>query len=98
MLFKLWLSVTGQFPFDGDSGMAIAEKHVDEELQYPGDVNGNLPDPVSELIVKMMAKAPEERHADPAALIVAIRGGCSLCANAVWLLCLPNRSVQLVYQ
>jgi eukaryotic-like serine/threonine-protein kinase len=61
--------VTGRTPFEGSGAGAILLKHLTEELPNPLDINPELPEPLCRVICKMMAKHPDDRYADCAALI-----------------------------
>ncbi len=54
--------VTGRFPFEGSNALEIAQKHLAEELVPPHLVNPSVPEMVSLVICKMMAKNPIERY------------------------------------
>jgi serine/threonine-protein kinase len=57
--------LTGQPPFDADSPVAIALKHVREE---PPELPLDVPAPVRELIGRLLAKDPEDRPASAQAV------------------------------
>ncbi len=62
----------GREPFiDGDS-MAIVYKHVNEIPPPPVEWNPNIPPEVSSVILKALAKKPEERFASVADMIVEL--------------------------
>jgi serine/threonine protein kinase len=52
---------TGRLPFDGETPIAIAIKHVMEPLPRPRSVNPNLPDAVEAILIKALAKNPSQR-------------------------------------
>ena len=58
----LYHMVTGQTPFEGSTALAILNKHLNEELPWPADVNDDLTDDVCVLIQRMMAKDREDRY------------------------------------
>jgi serine/threonine protein kinase len=53
--------LTGTAPFDADTPVAIALKHVREA---PPDLPADIPEPVRSLVADLLAKSPEERPAD----------------------------------
>jgi serine/threonine protein kinase len=61
--------LTGRFPFEGDSGIEIAQKHLNEELQSPLELREDIPRSVAAIICKMMEKDPDDRYLDCAALV-----------------------------
>ena len=65
----LYHAVTGVYPYDGDTDLDIANKHLKEKLASPRDVVSDIPAGVSKLIEIMMAKRPEHRYTDADELI-----------------------------
>ena len=65
--------VTGQFPFTGSSVTEIARKHITDPLVPPIEVNPSLPQAVSDVIVKMMEKNPDDRYQDAEVLVEVLR-------------------------
>jgi serine/threonine protein kinase len=60
MLFQL---CTGKLPFEADTPMAIALKHVNEPLPRPQAVNPNLPEQVDAVLIRALAKDRDLRYA-----------------------------------
>ncbi len=60
--------VVGEFPFVGSDANEIARKHVTEELVPPNKRNPDIPEKISDIIVKMMAKDINERYQSAAEL------------------------------
>ena len=54
---------TGSTPFESNSPFEMMAKHVNEPVMPPGERRPGLPEALCEVIMRMMAKAPEERHA-----------------------------------
>ncbi|MGB6339916.1 MAG: protein kinase [Candidatus Aminicenantaceae bacterium] len=59
ILFEM---VTGQVPFDGDTTLSIAVKHKTEIPRDPKEFNAQIPEELSQLILKCMEKEPEKRY------------------------------------
>jgi serine/threonine-protein kinase len=59
----LYEMVTGGPPFTGDSPVAIAYKHVQEQAVLPRQVNPDVPVALEAIILKLMAKSPAARYA-----------------------------------
>ena len=59
LLYEL---LTGQAPFVGDSPMAIAFQHVSAEPIAPSSVNPSVPMRFDTLVLKSLAKSPENRY------------------------------------
>jgi serine/threonine-protein kinase len=58
----LYEMVTGKPPFSGDSPVAIAYKHVQEQPVPPRDVNTNVPTDLEAIDMKLLAKNPAQRY------------------------------------
>jgi serine/threonine-protein kinase len=58
----LYEMVTGVAPFTGDSPVAVAYKHVREEVVLPSERNPDVPPELEHIIVTALAKAPENRY------------------------------------
>jgi len=57
----LYEMLTGQVPFDGDSPVRVALRHVKEKPIEPKDINLKIPQVVSRVILKCLAKEKEDR-------------------------------------
>ena len=64
--------VTGQFPYPEESAEAMAHRHVEGNLTPPVEINPELPQQLSDVIVKMMARNIEERFQMPSDVIAAL--------------------------
>ncbi|MGL5245110.1 MAG: Stk1 family PASTA domain-containing Ser/Thr kinase [Sarcina sp.] len=58
----LYEMVTGVVPFDGDSPVSVAIKHIQEEPIQPKNLNSSIPDSLNYLIMKAISKEPIERY------------------------------------
>ena len=54
--------VTGRLPFDGDSNVAIAVKHLQETPPVPSSLMQGIPKGLDSIIAKCMQKSPERRY------------------------------------
>lgn len=61
MLFEL---LTGQIPFDGDSAVAIALKHFQENIPSIINLNRNVPQALENVVIRATAKNTKDRYAD----------------------------------
>ena len=61
--------VTGMVPFDGDTTVAIAIKHLQEEMIPPSEITPDLPHSLEEIITKCTQKSPDRRYSTLAELI-----------------------------
>lgn len=61
--------VTGRVPFNGDTTVAIAIKHIQEELPYPSDFAPDIPVAVESIILKCCQKSPDRRYQNMVELV-----------------------------
>ncbi|MFD0968511.1 serine/threonine-protein kinase [Plantactinospora endophytica] len=66
--------VSGQPPFTGDNPLQVAVKHLHED---PDPLPADVPERVTELIMRALAKDPADRYADAAALATAARAAAN---------------------
>jgi serine/threonine protein kinase len=59
MLFEM---LSGQVPFEADTPLEVSVKHLTAALPLPRAVNPDIPELVERVILKAMAKAPEDRY------------------------------------
>ncbi|WP_026652692.1 Stk1 family PASTA domain-containing Ser/Thr kinase [Butyrivibrio proteoclasticus] len=65
----LFEMLTGRVPFNGDTTVAIAIKHIQEELPSPVDFNDDIPISVEKIVLKCCQKSPDRRYQNAAELI-----------------------------
>lgn len=70
VLFEM---LTGRMPFEGDQPVAIALKHVNEEPPALSVVNPDVPADLEYVVMRALAKVPEERYADAEEFIAALQ-------------------------
>lgn len=56
--------LTGQVPFDADTPLAILMKHINDPLPLPHSFNKDIPEPFERVVLKALAKTPEDRFQD----------------------------------
>src|SRR6185437_2816332 len=57
----LYESMLGFPPFDGADAFSVSYKQVHEAAVAPAQVNSRVPAPLSEIVMRCLAKAPAER-------------------------------------
>ncbi len=72
MFFQM---VTGAPPYDGNSSAEIVGKHLADPVPVASDVNARIPRWLSDVIVRCLAKKPEDRFQDADAVLAALAGG-----------------------
>jgi serine/threonine-protein kinase len=70
VLFEM---LTKRLPFDGETPVAIAMKHVTETPPPPSHFNASIPPQIDRIVMKAMAKDPKDRYPSGAALEAALR-------------------------
>ena len=69
-LFEL---LTGQRPFEADSVLEWVHRHISRLPPVPGDVAPDIPEAVSRVVLKLLAKNPEDRYQSARGLIADLR-------------------------
>lgn len=65
--------ITGQVPFEGESTVAVALQHINEEMPNPKDIVEDLPVSVQRIIEKCTQKKPERRYLKVSTLIADLK-------------------------
>lgn len=66
MLYEM---ITGHKPFDGENPVAIALKHMQDDLVLPRDIMPSVPEALEEIVVHAMEKDPNNRYQSAADMI-----------------------------
>ena len=61
--------LTGRVPFDADTPVSIALKHMQEEAKSPKELNPNVPTAVNDIIMKAMKKETNLRYQNATAFV-----------------------------
>lgn len=61
MLFEL---LTGQVPFEASTPLAVAFRHVNEQVPAPSSRQPGVPDYIDDLVLTATAKNPDDRYPD----------------------------------
>jgi len=69
----LFEMLTGRVPFNGDTTVAIAIKHIQEDLPSPSDYNDDIPISVEKIVLKCCQKSPDRRYQSAAELITDLK-------------------------
>lgn len=60
----LYEMTTGELPFQGESPISVALKHIQQQPVEPIKINSDIPQAVNDLIMKATAKEPADRFRD----------------------------------
>ncbi len=63
---------TGKIPFDADTPVSVALKHIQEEPVYPIIVNPRVTAPLNQIILKAMAKNTSDRYKSASEMLIDI--------------------------
>ncbi|MBF8377615.1 Stk1 family PASTA domain-containing Ser/Thr kinase [Alicyclobacillus mali] len=61
--------LTGKLPFEGDSPVSVALKHLREPFVEPRQLNRDIPQSVENIVLRCLVKEPEGRYPDMAAVM-----------------------------
>jgi len=59
----LYEMVTGRVPFVAETPLAVILKHVSDPLPPPSTVKADIPEPIEKVVLKALAKNPDDRFA-----------------------------------
>ena len=68
----LWEMLTGTPPYDGDSPLSVAYRHVHDDVPAPSTLVQGVPPAVDALVVRATRRDPEERPADAGAFLAEL--------------------------
>ncbi|MFA0815862.1 MAG: Stk1 family PASTA domain-containing Ser/Thr kinase [Anaerofustis sp.] len=70
MMFEM---LTGQLPYDADTPVAVALKHVQNNVGSPSDIDKEVPLNISQIVLNLTRRKPEDRYQNADALIADLR-------------------------
>ncbi|MDO4297487.1 MAG: Stk1 family PASTA domain-containing Ser/Thr kinase [Lachnospiraceae bacterium] len=65
--------LTGHVPFDGDTAVSVAIKHLQEELHGPKELVPEVPNSTNQIVIKCTQKSPDRRYSNMSELIRDLR-------------------------
>lgn len=65
--------VTGRVPYDAESPVSVALKHIQEPVLPPKELNGNIPVSLNKLILKAVEKEPIKRYQNVKDMLLDLR-------------------------
>ena len=69
----LYQMALGQRPFDGENREAIWYAHATVEPPTPREIDPDIPEPLSHIILKLLAKQPQDRYESAARVVRHLR-------------------------
>jgi ligand-binding sensor domain-containing protein/tRNA A-37 threonylcarbamoyl transferase component Bud32 len=69
----LYEMTTGRPPFQAETPMAVMLKHITEPLPLPRKINPDLPETIERVILKSLAKEPDDRFQSVADFLAALK-------------------------
>jgi eukaryotic-like serine/threonine-protein kinase len=73
----LYEMLTGELPFDAETPLGIAMKHVNGYLRQPKELNPAVPDGINAITLRLLAKNPENRYSSDVELIEDLERVCA---------------------
>jgi hypothetical protein len=69
----LYEMATGRVPYRAETPMATVVKHINDPLPIPRQVNPDLPEALERIMLRALAKQPEDRYGTAGDMVQAIR-------------------------
>jgi serine/threonine-protein kinase len=69
----LYEMLTGRVPFEGESGLATAYMHILQQVVPPSLLNPEIPGPLETIVMRMLAKDPDDRYMNASDLALDLR-------------------------
>jgi len=70
-------------PFEADTPLAVLMKHVNEPLPHPHTFDPTVPEPLEQIVIKALQKAPEDRYQGAEQMARALREAAAAADVAV---------------
>ncbi len=84
--------LTGHVPFQSEDALELVHAHLSQEPIPPRDLNANVPPLISDLVMKLLAKAPDDRYQTAAGLVFDLASIQEQdCASDDFVLCSMDR-------
>lgn len=73
----LYEMLTGALPYQADTPIAVAMKHVNEPPRHPREANPEVPAQLDAIVVRLLAKDPNERYSSASELARDLRSAAA---------------------
>lgn len=70
---SMYEMLTGEVPFDGDTAVSVAIRHLQEEIRGPKELVPEIPNSTNQIVLKCTQKSPDRRYANMTELIRDLR-------------------------
>ncbi len=77
----LYEMLLGHPPFDADTPLAILMKHINDPLPLPSEPGQKIPEPFERVVLKALAKQPEDRYQTAEAMLQALQDASAACPD-----------------
>jgi predicted ATPase/serine phosphatase RsbU (regulator of sigma subunit) len=77
----LYEMVTGRLPFENTDALELVHAHIARRPPKPGELNNEVPEGLSDVILKLLSKDPEDRYQSAAGLEVDLAECLQRLAN-----------------
>lgn len=94
----LYQMLTGHVPFTADSPVAVTLKHIQSTPTPPRLLNDTIPPPIEDIMLKALAKAPEERYQEANAFATAYRRALQQTGEELLVLIATGENAAVAYQ
>ncbi|WP_241154435.1 Stk1 family PASTA domain-containing Ser/Thr kinase [Staphylospora marina] len=83
----LYEMLTGEIPFDGDSAISIALKHLQEIPEDPRTLNPSIPEAMARIVLRALEKDPNKRFASAREMMKELQVAARMepAVNADWM-------------
>ncbi|MCY6959272.1 AAA family ATPase [Clostridium brassicae] len=71
--------LTGEVPFNNDDKLELIYAHIAKEAVPPVEVNENIPKVISDIVMKLIAKMPEDRYQT----LIGLKKDLEICQNSL---------------
>lgn len=78
MLYQL---AVGRLPYDADTPLAVVLKHINDPLPIPRAIKPDLPEAVERVILKSIAKSPDDRYQTVDDMIADLKQAMGMAAD-----------------
>ncbi len=94
----LYQMLTGHIPFTADSPVAVTLKHIQSTPMPPSQLNDTIPPHIEDIMLKALAKAPEDRYQEAKAFATAYRRALQHTGDEMLVLVATGENAAVIQQ